>query len=71
MRRTIIPKNLYQKMVTDDRLYYAVTERDYEQIQQNYANKDKFDIRTIYLFASTSVLISVLILITHKIKNRF
>ncbi len=31
----------------------------------------EFDIRTIYLFASSSLLISILILIIHKIKNRF
>lgn len=31
----------------------------------------EFDIRTIYLFASCSLLISILILIIYKIKNRF
>lgn len=31
----------------------------------------EFDIRVIYLFASSSVLISVLILITYRLKNRF
>ena len=31
----------------------------------------EFDIRTIYLFASSSVLISILILIIYRLKNRF